>query len=245
MKLENADFIEKVTNRLNLENVKLEEFYITSERNRYNVKLFLEYICPLISQQKKVEISSSCLLCSNKKISKSDKLVYVTENYIKDVYALYDRVINLAKFIYGIDPECKLYQFLKDEKLDILFKEKFEEIKNKLSFIHDLRVDSTHINSPLEDDRDIHDIKACEMLLQAKSIKPEIKEVLSKRKEYLYGAKIVKIEDFMNGLNEYNEKKINELLEILKIQYEENNDRLSDVEYSKKVKKRDFWQSDL
>jgi hypothetical protein len=191
-------------------------------------------ISPIISQVKRIELISFCFNCKNKELKKSEKVIIPTENYFRDFIGLWDRVLNFIKYIYDIKQTSSIDDVIKNDTVDKKLRNKLKDIKDNFDRVYRIRVDSTHVNSPIEEcDEDIRRMISYENLLTETLTDKKLDGTFKFRLEALlditFKKNKKKYKNLMDLLNERLEKELYELLDIVYCKYDNNLKPLSTV----------------
>lgn len=221
-KIEKHKLISSITKEALPLKVKVEDGKLSGENNQrqeHNMKLFLGYTYPIILQIERVKLISLCLDCK-KRTKESNNIIITLEDYFKDIYGLFERVLSLIKYVYKINSPKRGIDYvihkLKEKKsnsnISSLIK-KLQEIKSNeiYKIILDIRINATHYNSPMRDDENIKKLIKYELILNTQDsifyLEGDFKKILRKTKK--------RYKENMNKINDKTEKDILELLDII------------------------------
>lgn len=195
-----------------------------NQRQKYNMKLFLKYVCPIILQIERIELIPSCLNC-NKITKKSNNIIIPLENYFKDIYGLFERVLSLIKYIYKIKSKKRgihyvIQELEKNNIFSLVKKLKKIESDKIYKIVLDIRTDATHYNSPMRNIKSVERLIKYENILDIKNNKNEFLYFLLKKdfkKELRKTKRIYK--EYIDKINRKTEKDIIGLLDIIYDKY--------------------------
>ena len=147
---------------------------------------------------------------------------------------MWDRVLNFIKYIYDIKQTSSIDDVIKNDTVDKKLRNKLKDIKDNFDRVYRIRVDSTHVNSPIEEcDEDIRRMISYENLLTETLTDKKLDGTFKFRLEALlditFKKNKKKYKNLMDLLNERLEKELYELLDIVYCKYDNNLKPLSTV----------------